>query len=100
MGNQFGGGREHNRKEKEKREKKEKKKKGKKERTERKERKGKEKKGRGGPAALPPFFQCFANQGVGSIHAPRGMGFSYSVYFMLTGHSMAIGFGPNHKAGS
>ena len=57
-------------------------------------------KGRGGPTALPPFFLYFADQGVGSVHAPRVRGFSYLVYFILTGHSMAIGFGPNHRAGS
>ena len=58
-GNQFSGGGELNRKEKEKREKKEKEKKGRKDRKERKERKRKERKRRrkgGGPDALPPFF--------------------------------------------
>ena len=32
--------------------------------------------------------------------ASRGRVFSYSSYFMLKGHSMAIGFSPNRKAGS
>ena len=33
-------------------------------------------------------------------HASRGRVFSYSSYFMLKGHSMAIGFNPNRRAGS
>ena len=33
-------------------------------------------------------------------HALRGKVFSYSSYFMLKGHSMAIGFKPNRRAGS
>ena len=33
-------------------------------------------------------------------HALRGRVFSYSSYFMLKGHSMAMGFSPNHRAGS
>ena len=33
-------------------------------------------------------------------HASRGRVFSYSSYFMLKGHSMAIGFSPNRRAGS
>ena len=34
------------------------------------------------------------------VHASRGRVFSYSSYFMLKGHSMAIGFNPNSRAGS
>ena len=34
------------------------------------------------------------------IFAPRGRVFSYSSYFMLKGHSMAIGFSPNSKGSS
>ena len=33
-------------------------------------------------------------------HASRGRAFSYSSYFMLKGHSMAIGFNPNRRSGS
>ena len=33
-------------------------------------------------------------------HASRGRVFSYSSYFMLKGHSIAIGFSPNRRAGS
>ena len=33
-------------------------------------------------------------------HASRGRVFSYSSYFLLKGHSMAIGFSPNRRAGS
>ena len=33
-------------------------------------------------------------------HASRGRVFSYSSYFMLKGHSMAIGFSPNRRVGS
>ena len=72
-------------------------------REKRKKRKRKEKKRRrkgGGRAALPPFFRRSTDQGVGSVHAPRGRGFFYSGYFMLKGHSMATGFGPNHRASS
>ena len=32
-------------------------------------------------------------------HASRGKVFSYSSYFMLKGHSMAIGFSPNYRVG-
>ena len=32
-------------------------------------------------------------------HASRGRVFSYSSYFILKGHSMAIGFSPNHRVG-
>ena len=34
------------------------------------------------------------------IHASRGRVFSYSSYFMLKGHSLAIGFSPNRRASS
>ena len=34
------------------------------------------------------------------IFASRGSVFFYSSYFILKGHSMAIGFSPNHRAGS
>ena len=34
------------------------------------------------------------------IFAPKGRVFSYSSYFMLKGHSMAIGFSPNRRADS
>ena len=33
-------------------------------------------------------------------HASRVRVFSYSSYFMFKGHSMAIGFNPNHRSGS
>ena len=33
-------------------------------------------------------------------HASRGRVFSYSSYFMLKGHSLAIGFSPNRRASS
>ena len=74
-----------------------------KEKRERKERKRKKRNRRrkgGGLIALPPFFRRSTDQGVGIVHAPRGIGFSYSSYFMLKGHSMAIGFDPNHRVGS
>ena len=87
--NQFGGGGEHNRKEKEKREKKEKEKKGKED----------EEKGRR-TVFSPSTFRRSTDQGVGIVHAPRARGFFYSIYSMLKGHSMAIGFDPNHRVGS
>ena len=68
-----------------------------------KKKKRKEKKRRrkgGGRAALPLFFRRSADQGIGGVRAPRGRGFSYSGYFMLKGHSMAIEFGPNRRASS
>ena len=33
-------------------------------------------------------------------HASRGRVFSYSSYFMIKGHSTAIGFSPNRRASS
>ena len=48
----------------------------------------------------PSIFWCSVDQGVGIVHSPIGRGFSYSGYFMLKGHSMAIGFGPNRRPGS
>ena len=48
----------------------------------------------------PSIFRRSADQGVGIVHAPRGRGFSYSGYYMLKGHSMATGFGLNHRASS
>ena len=60
-----------------------------------KERKEEKEKGRRTDCS-PSIFRCSADQGVGIVHAPRGRGFSYSGYFMLKGHSMAIGFGPNY----
>ena len=48
----------------------------------------------------PSIFGRSTNQGVGIVHTSRGRGFSYSGYFMLKGHSMAIGFGLNCMAGS
>ena len=63
-GNQFGGGREHNIKEKEKRENKERENKGKEE----------EEKGRR-TSCSPSIFQHSADQGVDIVHTPRGRGF-------------------------
>ena len=47
----------------------------------------------------PSIFRLLVNQGVGIVHVPRGRGFSYSIYLMLKGHSMAIVFGPNRRTG-
>ena len=48
----------------------------------------------------PSIFGRSTDQGVGIVYTSRGRGFSYSGYFMLKGHSMAIGFGLNCMAGS
>ena len=48
----------------------------------------------------PSIFRRSADQGVGIVHTPRGRGFSCSGYFMLKGHSIAIGFDPNYRVGS
>ena len=53
-------------------------------------------------------FRKSKASGLGSVrelprvitHASRGRVFSYSSYFMLKGHSLAIGFSPNRRASS
>ena len=44
--------------------------------------------------------EVFAELPLVVAHTSRGMVFSYSSYFMLKGHSMAIGFNLNRRAGS
>ena len=66
---------------------------------ERKEGKGKEMRRREEDELLPPFFLCSVDQGAGFVHAPRGRCFLLLWLFLLKGHSMAIRFSPNSRAG-
>ena len=48
----------------------------------------------------PSIFRYSADQGIGIVHAPRGRGFLLLWLFLSKGHSMAMGFILNSRAGS